>query len=60
MSSLGPHANFIVTAYAATIVVVIALIGWVWADYQTQRRVLNDLEKSGIKRRSRRPARAST
>jgi heme exporter protein CcmD len=34
MSSLGPHADFIVTAYAAAIVILIALIAWVWSDYQ--------------------------
>jgi heme exporter protein D len=57
MSSLGAHASFIVTAYAIAIVVVIALIGWVWADYQAQRRVLSDLEQRGVTRRSRRPKR---
>jgi heme exporter protein D len=57
MTALGPHASFIVTAYVAAIVVVIALIAWVWADYQAQRRVLNDLEQRGVTRRSRRPKR---
>lgn len=57
MSSLGPHANFIVTAYAGALVVVIGLITWVLLDYRTQRRVLGDLEKRGVKRRSRRPGR---
>jgi heme exporter protein D len=54
MTSLGPHADFIVAAYAAAIVVVAALIVWVWLDYQAQRRVLGELEKRGAKRRSRR------
>jgi heme exporter protein D len=57
MSSLGPHADFIITAYAAAVFILIALIAWVWADYQSQRRVLNDLEQRGIKRRSRLPKR---
>lgn len=47
------HADFIITAYAAAIVIVIGLIGWVWADYQAQRRVLGELDKRGVKRRSR-------
>ena len=53
MSSLGPHADFIVTAYAAALVIVTGLIAWVLFDYRTQRRVLGDLEQRGVKRRSR-------
>jgi heme exporter protein D len=53
MNSLGPHADFIVTAYAVAIVIVIGLIAWVWSDYWAQRRVLADLERRGVKRRSR-------
>ena len=56
MTPLGPHADFIVVAYVAALVVVIGLIVWVWLDYQTQRRVLGDLEQHGVKRRSRRKA----
>ena len=57
MTQLGPHADFIVTAYTAATVIVAGLIAWVWADYQAQRRVLNDLEQRGVKRRSRRAVR---
>lgn len=53
MTPLGPHADFIVTAYAAAIVVVLGLIAWVWSDYRAQRHVLADLERRGVKRRSR-------
>jgi heme exporter protein D len=38
--SLGPHADFIVAAYAVTIFVIAALIAWVVLDYSTQRRIL--------------------
>jgi heme exporter protein D len=38
--NLGPHAAFIVTAYVAAIVVVVALIVWVVLDYRAQRRGL--------------------
>lgn len=51
---LGPHASFIVASYAVTIVVVIGLIAWIARDYAAQRRILNDLESRGIKRRSQR------
>ena len=50
--NLGPHADFIVAAYAVTIFVVAALIGWVLLDYSAQRRVLGELEERGVTRRS--------
>ena len=49
---LGPHAAFILAAYAATVAVVAGLIGWVILDYRAQKRVLGDLEARGITRRS--------
>ena len=33
---LGPHAAFIVTAYAAAALVVVALIAWVLLDHRAQ------------------------
>ena len=57
MNSLGPHADFIITAYSAAIVIVIGLIVWVYLDYRAQSRVLGELDKRGVKRRSRKPAR---
>jgi heme exporter protein D len=52
--TLGPHADFIIAAYAAALVIIAGLIGWVLLDYQMQRRVLGELEKRGVKRRARR------
>jgi heme exporter protein D len=49
---LGPHAAFIIGAYAATGLVVTALIGWVIADYRIQQRTLADLDARGVKRRA--------
>jgi heme exporter protein CcmD len=54
MTPLGPHVDFIVAAYMAATIVVVALIAWVWSDYRAQRRALGELEKHGVKRRSRR------
>ena len=51
--NLGPHAAFIVTAYSAAIVILAVLIGWIALDYRAQQRILADLEKRGVKRRSR-------
>ncbi len=52
--NLGPHADFIVAAYAVTVFVVAALVGWVVLDYSAQRRILGDLEERGVTRRSQR------
>jgi heme exporter protein D len=53
---LGPHAHFIVIAYAIAAFALGALIGWVWLDYRAQKAALDDLESRGITRRSARPA----
>jgi heme exporter protein D len=49
---LGPHASFIVAAYAAAIIVVAGLIGWVVIDFRAQKRLLGELEARGVTRRS--------
>jgi heme exporter protein D len=49
---LGPHASFIVAAYAVAVLVVVVLIAWVLADYAAQRRRLAALEARGVTRRS--------
>jgi heme exporter protein D len=43
---LGPHADFIIVAYAASVIVVAALVIWVVTDYRAQRRALATLEAS--------------
>ena len=52
--NLGPHADFIIAAYAVTIFVIAALIAWVVLDYSAQQRILGDLKERGITRRSQR------
>jgi heme exporter protein D len=56
MMSLGPHASFIIAAYAAALAVVGGLIAWVIADHAAQRRLLADLEARGVTRRSEKEA----
>jgi heme exporter protein D len=51
---LGPHAVFIVAAYAVAIVIVAGLIVWVAVDRRHLRRALDQLEERGITRRSER------
>jgi heme exporter protein D len=50
--ALGPHAVFIIAAWAVTVGVVAAMIAWVMLDYRRQLRILADLEQRGITRRS--------
>jgi heme exporter protein D len=53
MMDLGPHAPFIIAAYAMTALVVTGLIAWVLADHDAQQRQLSDLETRGVTRRSK-------
>ena len=52
---LGPHAAFIIAAYAMAAFVVVGMIAWVLADHAAQRKLLADLEARGVTRRSDRP-----
>ena len=52
MTDLGPHAAFIIAAYAMAALVVAGLVAWVLADHAAQRRLLADLEARGVTRRS--------
>jgi heme exporter protein D len=58
MLDLGPHAVFIVAAYGVTLVAVAALAAYIVADDRKQRRLLADLERRGIRRRSAKQAAA--
>ena len=51
---LGPHACFIVIAYAVAIVIVAGLIVWVMLDRRHLSRAVDELEAKGITRRSER------
>jgi heme exporter protein D len=55
MAGLGPHAQFIVAAYAVAVLVLAALIAWVAIDHRTQRRKIDAFEARGVTRRSARP-----
>jgi heme exporter protein CcmD len=48
--TLGVHAVFIVGAYAAAALVVLALIAWVVADHRVQKRTLAELDRAGAGR----------
>ena len=46
------HAGFIVAAYLVTAGVLLALLVWIVADGNTQKRRLAELEARGVRRRS--------
>jgi heme exporter protein CcmD len=48
----GAHAGFIIAAYAVTVLVLVAMLGWIVSDGRAQRRRIADLEARGIRRRS--------
>jgi heme exporter protein D len=54
MMNLGAHASFIIASYVIVAVVIALLIGWIVADHAAQKRILSDLEKRGVTRRSQR------
>jgi heme exporter protein D len=49
---LGPHAAFILLSYAAALIVLAALVGWILVDHRALKRTLAALEKQGVTRRS--------
>ena len=51
--NLGPHAGFIVTAYAAAIAIVAGLIAWIVFDRRQLSRMLDDFEAHGHQRGAR-------
>jgi heme exporter protein D len=58
--ALGPHADFILAAYAVAVVVIAAMIGWVVVDHRRQQRMLAELESHGVTRRSGRAGKEQT
>jgi heme exporter protein D len=52
MPDLGPHAVFIIAAYAAAFAALGALAVFILDDDRRQRRTLEALERAGVKRRS--------
>jgi heme exporter protein D len=54
--NLGPHASFIIAAYAIAALVVAGLILWVELDNRAQRQHLKRLEAQGVTRRSEKSA----
>jgi heme exporter protein D len=52
--NLGPHAAFILSAYAAAVGIVMGLVMWIVLDRRHLIRMLDDFDTQGITRRSAR------
>ncbi len=50
---LGPHADFILASYGVVALVLAALTAWLIYDGARQKRLLENLEARGARRRSR-------
>ena len=55
MIDLGPHAAFIIWAFAGVAMLIVVLIGYVAWDARRVRARLKALEASGVRRRSAGP-----
>ena len=60
MLDLGPHAAFVIAAYVVTFVAVAALALFIVEDDRKQHRLLAELERRGIRRRSAKPTPAKS
>jgi heme exporter protein D len=49
---LGPHAVYIWAAYAAVAVALAGLVAWLALDGRHQQRLIDELDRRGIRRRS--------
>jgi heme exporter protein D len=58
MPDLGPHAVFIWAAYGVTLVAVAALVMVIVSDDRRQHRLIAELERQGLTRRSAKAATA--
>lgn len=56
MIDQGPHAVFIISAYAGVTLAIAGLVFWTLLDAARIARKLADLEARGIRRRSAGPA----
>jgi heme exporter protein D len=52
-ASLGPYAGFIVAAYLSALVIIAMLIAWIILDRRNLLRLIAEMEKRGMGRRSR-------
>lgn len=49
---LGPHAVYIWASYAAVALALAGLVAWLVLDGRRQQRLIDELDRRGIRRRS--------
>lgn len=49
---MSAHALYVTAAYAASVILLAGLIGWILLDLRARRRELAALEAEGVRRRS--------
>jgi heme exporter protein D len=49
---MSVHALYVTAAYAASVVVLAALVGWILFDNRARKRELAELDSDGVRRRS--------
>ncbi len=49
---MSAHALYVTAAYASSVVVLAALIGWILFDSHARKRELAELDSDGVRRRS--------
>ena len=52
--NLGPYADFILASYAAALAIVVAVIAWIVLERRYLLRLMHEIERRGITRRSER------
>lgn len=57
---MSQHALYVAAAYAIAAVALVGLVGWVLLDQRARKKELAELEASGVRRRSDKPARDGT
>jgi heme exporter protein D len=57
---MSTHDLYVAAAYAATVVVLAGLVGWILLDRRARQKELSELEASGIRRRSDRTGAAKS
>jgi heme exporter protein D len=49
---LGPHAAYVWASYAAVALTLAGLVAWLVLDGRRQQRLIDELDRRGIRRRS--------
>ena len=51
---MGPYTGFIISAYAAAILIIVLLAGWIMLDHHQLTRLIDEAESRGWTRRAQR------